>query len=31
VDAATLARQLRAMAGRTLLTIVKDSPQASPC
>lgn len=30
VDAATLARQLRAMAGRTLLTIVKDLPQASP-
>ena len=30
VDAATLAQQLRAMAGRTLLTIVKDLPQASP-
>lgn len=30
VDATTLARQLRAMAGRTLLTIVKDLPQASP-
>jgi hypothetical protein len=30
VDAATLARQLRAVAGRTMLTIVKDLPQASP-
>lgn len=30
MDAATLARQLRAMAGRTPLTIVKDLPQASP-
>lgn len=28
--ASTLAQQLRAMAGRTLLTIVKDLPQASP-
>ena len=30
VDAATLARQLRAVAGRTMLTIVKDLPQESP-
>ena len=29
-DAVQLAQQLRAMAGRTLLTIVKDFPQASP-
>ncbi|QXZ08815.1 GNAT family N-acetyltransferase [Comamonas sp. Y33R10-2] len=30
IAASTLAQQLRAMAGRTLLTIVKDLPQASP-
>ncbi|MDR3064106.1 MULTISPECIES: peptidogalycan biosysnthesis protein [Comamonas] len=30
VDAAVLARQLRGVAGRTMLTIVKDIPQASP-
>ncbi|WP_120965764.1 GNAT family N-acetyltransferase [Comamonas sp. lk] len=30
VDAAALAGQLRARAGRTLLSIVKDLPQASP-
>lgn len=30
VDAAQLARQLRARAGRSMLTIVKDLPQASP-
>jgi hypothetical protein len=31
VDAATLARQLRAVAGRTMLTIVKDCPRHRPC
>lgn len=30
VEASTLARQLRAVAGRTMLTIVKDLPQESP-